>query len=381
MAKNIQHLSLYEQIKHYLISEIELAHWKPHDKLPSEYELTKQFSVSRITVKKAMSDLVEQGIVYRVQGKGSYVAEPDTALSTGDAPRPLQTQTVALLLPFINNQHNALLLNGVERILSEAGYSLLFCNTENSIAKEERVIREMIARKVAGMIVYPVDGESYNREILQLTLDAFPLVVMDRYLRGIDTNCVCPNNLRGAQEAVDYLISLGHRNIGFLSTTITDTSSIEDRLAGYEKSLAEHQIPIDRRYRYAGIELGEPKPIKAKIRDFLERNPEMTAIFAINPGLGLQVIRAASEMGIRVPEELSLIFFDDFELSEFYSVRPTYVSQEENVLGQEAAKLLISVMENPEQETQKLFFTPKLIVRESTAKPGVRGSGTGSEGG
>ncbi|MFC5648643.1 GntR family transcriptional regulator [Paenibacillus solisilvae] len=371
MAKNVQHLSLYEQIKHHLLAEIELEHWKPHDKLPSENELTKQFSVSRITVKKAMSDLVEQGIIYRVQGKGTYVSAPDSGSAAGEAPiHPQETQSVALLLPFINNQHNALLLNGVESILSEAGYSLLFCNTENSIEKEERIIREMVERQVAGMIVYPVDGESYNREILQLTLDSFPLVVMDRYLRGIDTNCVCPDNLRGAQEGVNYLISLGHRNIGFLSTVITGTSSIEDRLAGYEKALAEHHIPIDRRYRYVDIELGEPKPIKEKIRDFLERNPELTAIFAINPGLGLQAIKVASEMGIRVPEDLSLIFFDDFEFSEFYTVRPTFISQEENVLGKEAAKLLISIMENPEQDTQKLFFPPKLIIRESTAKPG-----------
>ncbi|RAP75755.1 GntR family transcriptional regulator [Paenibacillus montanisoli] len=370
MANNVQHLSLYEQIKQYLLTEIELAHLLPHDRLPSESELTKQFSVSRITVKKAMSDLVEQGIVYRIQGKGTYVAASDRSHAAGDpAVKPKITKSVALLLPFINNQHNALLLNGVESILSEAGYSLLFCNTENSIAKEERTIREMVERNVAGMIIYPVDGESYNREILQLTLDSFPLVVMDRYLRGIDTNCVCPDNLKGAQEGVNHLISLGHRHIGFLSTEISGTSSIEDRLAGYEKALAENQIPIDRRYRYVDIELGEPKPIKEKIRDFLLRHPELTAIFAINPGLGLQVIKVASEMGIRVPEDLSLIFFDDFELSEFYSVMPTFISQEENLLGKEAAKLLISIIENPEQDTKKLFFPPKLTIRESTAKP------------
>ncbi|QHT62259.1 GntR family transcriptional regulator [Paenibacillus lycopersici] len=369
MAKKRQHLSLYEQIKRHLQSEIELAHWKPHDLLPSENELMKQFGVSRITVKKAMTDLVEQGAIYRVQGKGTFVAPPEPVPAASAAPVPAKTKAIALLLPFINNQHNALLLNGVEHILSRAGYSLLFCNTENSIAQEERAIRTMLARGVDGMIVYPVDGESYNREILQLTLDSFPLVVMDRYLRGIDTSCVCPDNLTGAREGVDHLIALGHRHIGFLSTVVSNTSSIEDRLSGYEKALADHGIPIDRRYRYVDIELGEPKPIKDKIRDFLTRNPELTAIFAINPGLGLQVVKAASEMGIRVPEELSLVFFDDFELSEFHAVRPTYVSQEENVLGQEAAKLIVSMIEHPGQGTKKLFFAPKLIVRDTTAKP------------
>jgi GntR family transcriptional regulator of arabinose operon len=373
MAKSVHPSSLYERIKHYLITEIQQQEWKPHDKLPSENELTKQFSVSRITVKKAMSDLVEDGIIYRVQGKGTFVSESDTELPEDEPPVHYRDKpSVALLLPFINNQHNALLLNGVESVLSEAGYSLLFCNTENSIAKEERIIRDLVERNIAGMIVYPVDGESYNREILQLTLNSFPLVVVDRYLRGIDTNCVCPDNIRGAQEGVTHLISLGHLNIGFLSTTIADTSSVEDRLAGYEKALAEHHIPIDHRYRLVDIEIGEPIPIKEKIRAFLTNNPELTAIFAINPGLGLQVIKVASEMGIRVPQDLSLIFFDDFELSEYYSVIPTFISQEENLLGKEAAKLLISVIENPDQETQKLFFAPKLTIRESTAPPGQK---------
>ncbi|GGD52475.1 GntR family transcriptional regulator [Paenibacillus nasutitermitis] len=373
MGKTVSNVSLYEQIKQYLLTEINQGHWNSHDKLPSENELTEQFSVSRITVKKAMSDLVDQGVIYRVQGKGTFVSSPGAEPSTEEMPvgQPGK-QTIALLLPFINNQHNALLLNGVENILSQAGYSLLFCNTENSIEKEERVIREMIGQQVAGMIVYPVDGESYNREILQLTLDSFPLVVMDRYLRGIDTNCVCPDNFQGARDGVNYLISLGHRNIGFLSTAIAGTSSVEDRLAGYERALADNHIPIDHRYRCVDIDLGEPIPIKDKIRVFLDQNPEMTAIFAINPGVGLQVIKLASEIGIRIPLDLSLIFFDDFELSEFHSIRPTFISQEENLLGMEAARLLISLMENPEQNNQKLFFPPKLVIRDSTAKPGHR---------
>ncbi|UVI28993.1 GntR family transcriptional regulator [Paenibacillus spongiae] len=368
MIKEDKQPSLYEQIKTYILSEIAQQHWKPHDRIPSEHELTRQFSVSRITVKKAMSDLVENGVIYRLQGKGSYVSPVDKSMIADALPAPSPAKRpIALLLPFINNQFNALLLNGVESVLSEAGYPLLFCNTGNSQEKEERVIRNMVDRDVAGMIIYPVEGESYNREILHLTLDSFPLVVMDRYLRGIDTNFVCSDNVKGAQEAVDYLISLGHRNIGFVSTTVTGTSSIEDRLLGYEKSLAEHQIPIDHRYRLVHLDIEVPKT--EEIRSFLTRNPGLTAIFAINPGFGLEILKVAEEMNIRVPQDLSLIFFDDFELSEFHYVRPTCVSQEELKLGQEAARLLLSIMMDPKQEKRKLFLPPALIVRDSTAPP------------
>lgn len=369
MIQDDKQPSLYVQIKTYILSKMNEQHWSPHDRIPSEHELMQQFSVSRITVKKAMTDLVEMGVIYRIQGKGTFVSPPDKSLpSDGPPTPPPNKRPIALLLPFINNQFNALLLNGVERIVSAAGYPLLFCNTENSQAKEERVIRDLVGMGVAGMIIYPVEGESYNREILQLTLDSFPLVVMDRYLRGMDTNFVCSDNVRGAQEAVDHLLSLGHRNIGFVSTTVTGTSSIEDRLLGYEKSLADHQIPIDHRHRLVHLDIEVPK--KEEIRAFLTRNPELTAIFAINPGFGLEILKVAEEMNIRVPQDMSLIFFDDFELSEFHYVRPTCISQEEQTLGQEAAKLLLSIMENPAQEKRKLFLPPKLIIRESTAPPG-----------
>lgn len=360
---NSKRQSLYEQIKNFFITEIHQHRLRPHDRLPSENELTKQFSVSRITVKKAMSDLVEKGLIYRVQGKGTFVSsfEKPRAVHLQPNPKP----SVAVLLAFHRNQHTAMILNGIEHTLWKAGYSLLFCNTENDQEKEEQMIREMVNRGVSGMIIYPVDGESYNREILQLTLDSFPLVVMDRYLRGIDTNFVCTDNMNGAREGVNHLIELGHRHIGFLSTYIENTSSVEDRLAGYEKALAEHHIPIDHRYRLVDFAHEEPK--EEKIKSFLTRCPEITAIFAINAGLGLQVIKYASELGIRVPDDLSLIFFDDFELSNYYSVKPTYISQEEKQLGVEAAKLLISIINDPKQDKQKLFLPAQLIVRESTA--------------
>jgi DNA-binding LacI/PurR family transcriptional regulator len=358
---------LYEQIKSHLVSEMNSQRLQPHDKLPSENELSRQFSVSRITVKKALADLVKAGRIYRIQGKGTFVADfPPKTFQT----EPKRKPAVAVLLPYMNNQHTALLLNGVERVLSEAGYSLLFANTENDQTKEEQKIRDMVEQGVCGLIVYPVDGESYNREILQLTLDSFPLVVMDRYLRGIDTNFVCTDNFKGAREGTAYLISLGHRHIGFISTRVDNTSSVEDRLAGYERALADHQIPIDHRYRIVDFEHEGSK--EERIKSFLLNNPEMTAIFAVNAGLGLQVMKYAAELGIRVPEELSLIFFDDFELSEFYSVRPTYISQDEKSLGMEAARLLISMMEQPAKRKNKLFLPPKLIVRESTAPAKTR---------
>ncbi|MBO7742839.1 GntR family transcriptional regulator [Paenibacillus sp. MWE-103] len=361
--------SLYEQIKHFIRSEIGRQAWKPGDLLPSEHELTRRFAVSRITVKKAMSDLVKEGLVYRIQGKGSYVSPMDgkaPAAPSGIDSVPLRSP-VALLLPFINNRFNALLLGGVESVLAEAGYPLLFCHTGNSQANEERILRRLKQAPLAGLIVYPVEGETYNRELVQLALDDVPFVVVDRDLRGIDTHFVGADNVAGAREAVGHLISLGHRNIGFVSTVVAGTSSIEDRLAGYEQAHADYRLPIDRRFRLAHLEIEVPK--QAELRSFLARNPDMTAVFAINPGLGLEVADAARGLGLRLPQELSLVFFDDFEFSEFHAVRPSCVVQDSRQLGQEAARMLLAVIEQPRRERRKLFLPPHLLLRDSAVPP------------
>lgn len=377
-AKQGGRTPLYKQIMEYVRDNIRQSVWQSDEKIPSENELADKFKVSRITIKNALQELIEEGLIYRIQGKGTFVSTN----KLGEPPvyRPAQQDsynTIAYLMPRLDNRFTANLLHGIENQLAEEGFHLLFRTTGDSQENERLILRHMVQSGVKGIIIYPAQGQSYNEDILKLTLNEFPVVVVDRYLRGVETNYVCSDNVKGAFDAVSHCIQQGHRHIGFISTHTEGTSSIEDRLTGYEKALSEHGILIDRHLRLTELDSKQVNEIlregashaasKERIKTYLETNPGLTAVIAVNSAVGLTLMEAAKELSIQVPEQLSVVFLDDFELSAFSAIPPTYVNQEEYTVGREAVKLLVSVMENPRQKRRKIVVPTRLIVRASSA--------------
>jgi GntR family transcriptional regulator of arabinose operon len=375
---------LFLKVRNYVLEHIQRHKWQANDRLPTEAELAKQFDVSRFTVKKALDELVEEGLVYRIQGKGSFVSPISVPTSvdgnsyTGQVSIPAAFKPIALLMPSIQGSLAANLLAGVEEHLTAEGYHVFFRATNNEQEQERLRLRECIQLGVKGVIIFPVDGESYNEEILRLTLNKFPVVVIDRYLRGLDTNCVCSDNVGGAYDATSHLIELGHTRIAYFGLRTRMTTSVEDRLLGYEKALIEHQMPIDYHLclsEWPEEQDGLPKgptdylsSIQRTFRTFFEQNPDVTAVFAATSEIGIAAIEVATELGIRVPEQLSVIFFDDYLNASFSRIPPSCVVQPEKQVGVEAAKLLVSIMDNPLQERRKITLQTELVLRESTVR-------------
>lgn len=357
------------QIRQYIIDHIQQKKWKPDDKIPSENELAEKFKVSRITVKKALDSLVEEGIIYRIQGRGSFVAKEKDSQSViyqNKVPQKNMNKLIACIIPRLNSQFITIIVSEIEKLLAQHGYRVILCQTYDSQQIETQILKEVLRLGVDGIIIYPAEGETYSEEILKLTLEKFPLVLIDRYFRGIGANSVCSDNILGAYEATTHLLELGHSRIGIISSVPDGTTSIEDRIKGFEKALTEHNIPIDHHLYLLDLILEEHNNInKDKIRDFLTDHHDITALFVINNGL--TVMEVAMEMGFTIPEDLSIIMFDDYEFSHLLKVPPTCMRQQEKLLGQEAVKLIISTIENPLQKRQQIFVPPKLIVRNSTA--------------
>ncbi|ULL15324.1 GntR family transcriptional regulator [Paenibacillus sp. H1-7] len=376
MRKQPGRTPLYKQIREYVLDNIIRMSWLPDERIPSENELAARFRVSRITIKNALSALMEEGIIYRIQGKGSFVAKD----KSGEVPVYSSSPSgrlVAYLMPRLDNRFTARLLNGIENQLAEEGYHLLFSETGDSQEAEKELMTRMVQLHVKGVIIYPSHGQTYNEEILKLILNGFPVVVVDRYLKGVETNYVSSDHSEGAFDACSHLIQLGHRRIGFVSTKPEGTTSIEDRLNGYERGLFEYSILIDRHMRLMNLDRKKVNMIytegmgdtdsKEQIKLFLRNNPDITALLAVNTAVGLTLMEAVKEMSIRIPEDLSVVFLDDYELSSFTAIPPTCVSQEEYSVGREAVKLLVSIMENPRQKRRKVVVPTRLIVRASTA--------------
>jgi GntR family transcriptional regulator, arabinose operon transcriptional repressor len=376
---------LFLKVRNYVLEHIQHHKWRANDRLPTEAELAKQFDVSRFTVKKALDDLVTEGLVYRIQGKGSFVSPISTeenSYTVLEGSISASFKPIALLMPSIQGSLTANLLAGVEEQLTAQGYHVFFRATNNEQEQERLLLRECVQLGVKGVIIFPVDGESYSEDILRLTLNKFPVVVIDRYLRGLDTNCVCSDNVGGAYNATSHLIELGHTHIAYFGLRTRMTTSVEDRLLGYEKALIEHHIPIDyhlslSEWSEENDEVSKGSPdylslIQRTFRTFFQENPNVTAVFAVTSEIGIAAIEAATELGIHVPEQLSVIFFDDYVNAFFSRIPPSCVVQPEKQVGVEAAKLLVSIMNNPLQERRKITLPTELVLRKSTAR--VRGN-------
>ncbi|QAY67036.1 GntR family transcriptional regulator [Paenibacillus protaetiae] len=358
-TKRVPH---YVQIRKYVNDQIQQLKWREGDRLPSENELAAQFGVSRITVKNALDSLVQEGIIYRIQGKGSFVSvsggEPALYRKEEPASHPL----VAYITPVLNNSFTALLLSGIEEELSQHGHKVVFSKSDGCLIKEKQLIQEALELGVRGILIFPADGEKYNEEIVQLSMSDFPIVLIDRDLPGLSMHCVCSDHEGGAYAATKHLIELGHTSVAYLSASPPFTSSMEERLAGYEKALVDSGMPIFHHHRAKVV---SPQDIV----DFLEANPDITAVFAENSGVGQAVLEAAKQLGLSVPERLSVAFFDDIEFPNLHVTTPTVVVQQERLIGKESAKLLLKVMDDPRQPKQKVLLPTELLKRQSTAAP------------
>lgn len=366
--RNGKRTPLYAQIESYVREQIRSGKWKPGKRLPSENQLCKQFDVSRITIRGAMDKLVEEGVVFRIQGRGSFVAEEagigEPAKydygrgASGDG----ELQTVAVILPRLRGLLTNSLLAGVERALEPSRFRMLLLTTDDSQEREEIKLREALRAGARGLIVYPAEGQTYSEEMLRLTLDRYPIVVIDRYVRGVPTHCVCSDHIAGAYEATEHLLRLGHRRIGFVTTPYEGTTSLEERLEGFRQALNDYGVVLD---RSLVLERAEPDAIAA----FLASSPNVTALFAVNEQIGQMAIRAAEAAGMRVPDDLSVVFFDDYDHADASRIPPTCVAQQGDTIGFEAGSRLLSLFANPNQERSMVRIPTRLIVRASTAAP------------
>jgi GntR family transcriptional regulator of arabinose operon len=361
LAALVKRIPLYIQLRTFILEQIQQHRWQSGNRLPSENELAKQFGVSRITVKNAVKTLVQEGLIYRVQGRGSFVAAPGTGeptlISTESSNNSLPL--IAYLMPWLRNGFTANLLSGVEEEISKSGFNVLFYKTHDSQQLEKELIHQVIQLGVKGIIIFPVEGEHFNEELVQLTLSRFPIVLIDREMRGIAANSVCSDHSGGAYAATKHLIEQGHRQIAFIGSSKRGTMSVEERILGYEKALSDHGLPIHHSHRLLHAEAND-------IEDFLREHNEITAVFAENSGTGNHIIKIANTLSKSIPERLSLVFFDDYEYSEMSRIQPTVVVQQEEEIGKEAARLLLSLINNPMQEQKKIVLPSHLTVRQST---------------
>jgi GntR family transcriptional regulator, arabinose operon transcriptional repressor len=382
----------YERIVDDIRKEIAQGALKKDDRIPSEIELAGKYGVSRVTSRRALQELEAEDLVYRRQGSGSYVTGvfPSTAGSS-DGSRRL----ISLLIPFSANTGRSIdILHGASDFLNTRGYFLTVQLTDDNAAKERAILQAIEGTAMAGYLFYPETDQANSDVIYQLDCVPVPLVTIDKYFEGTSLPSVVSDNYAGARQAVQHLLSLGHREIGFVADIgLNDATTVRDRYRGYCSALRDagvrtqmRNVVVDHTRRFIRLQEAwrsdaaasdAPPPVfRTRLGSMLEplvsRPDPVTALFCLNDGLALHLLRFIPQLGLKVPDDISLVGFDNLEMSNQIDVPLTTVEQDFYGMGREAARLLVARIEGaPGTADDRIVMPTRLIIRKSTAALGT----------
>lgn len=272
-----------------------------------------------------------------------------------------RSHTLGLVVPDISNPFFAYVTHIIQRHAYAAGYSLVVCNTDEDINMEVEQIELLRRKGVDGYIILPV-GTRYDH-IEELLNHNKPFILLDRIFDQIKTNAVVVDNYKGAYQAVKHLIDNGHTRIAIIQG-LPNTSTNNARLNGYMDALKSNSIEIDETLIVGNDFRQENGYIETKILLKLENPP--TAIFTTSDLITLGTIQAISEEGKKIPQDVSLVAFDDIDYAPYLMTPLTSVRQPRDMMGQVAVKLLIDdIKSKGTRNKERIVLDPKLILRKS----------------
>lgn len=274
-----------------------------------------------------------------------------------------RTRTIGVLVYSIASIFNGTLLGHIGHQLRRKGYGMLICDSGDDPELEAQNIRFLLSKKVDGIIIIPT---SATNEFLKPALEAgVPVVLLDRKLVGNNGDSVTLNNEDAAEEAVQHLIDEGHRKIAIISSE--DIFTGNDRYKGYRAALKKAGIESPKEY----LRLGHHTVAYGyqSMKELMQLDDRPTAIFMTNYDINIGTIMAMNEMGVKCPEEISLVGFDDLVLPHIIKPRLTVMKQPMRELGHEAVDLLLDRMDGKlPDEPQHIILKARLIQGDSDRK-------------
>ena len=351
----------YHQVKEFIRSNIQQDVWMSGEKIPSQAELEKQCNVSRITIKKAIADLITEGVLEHLPGrKGIFIRNPHPYTAT-------QTKLIAVAIDDIRDTFGAEILRGIEDYLWEKKFHTLICNNDRDFNKVEHYFESLAEQQVAGVIFSPVIDAGYvenNVKILRL-LDRLrlPFVLIDRYIPEYATNYVVTSHHESSKQLTMQLLQNGHRRI--LLVKGLDCTSINERVAGYRDAHREFGVDIDERL-IVGVNDNllypdaDPAEIE-RLKTYIQQAGDFDVFHALNCRILRSGIDVLLDLGIVIGEQVQLALHDDVsKLYPPYTDNILHVVQPSYQMGWEAAKVLFEEIQHPKQKTVHIVLHSEL---------------------
>lgn len=351
-----KYFTLMEELKEKIIS----GRIQPGEKLPSENQFTVQYSISRHTVRKALSLLEQEGYIEACHGKGTFCSEKMRHMK--------KSRNIAVVTTYISDYIFPRLIQGMDNVLSEQGYSIILKNTGNSRQKEAKCLEELLQKDIDGLIIEPSKSQlSCRHPGLYENLEKYQIPYI--FIQGIYTEMkdkphILMDDARGGYLVTKYLLEQGHRRItGFFKAD--DIQGIQ-RHKGYVRALQEAGIPYDPDLVvWFHTEDRRSKP-SMMVKEMVKTGSLPHGIVCYNDQIAVQVIESLEDCGLQVPKDISVTGYDN----SLYAQRGTgitTIAHPQERLGEMAAELILEKINGVSEEDSKVerLIQPELIVRGS----------------
>jgi LacI family transcriptional regulator len=259
----------------------------------------------------------------------------------------------------LSNPYFAELAHAIEREAARAGYTLLLADTHDAPERELRATKDLLGRRVDGVILAPSAQPTAALELLRKR--AVPTVLIDRFV-PVELDQIATENIAPTARLVEHLAELGHERIGMIAG-LRGLATSEERIEGYRRGLASSSLPFDPELVVRGD--SDTEAARAAVPRLLGLERPPTALVVTNNRMTIGVMRALREASLRVPDDMALVAFDDFEWADLFHPRLTTIAQATTQIGEQSVTMLLSRIANPDLFARKVQLAPRFVHRES----------------
>ena len=350
-------MAKYQEIKDWLKESLNEGFYSKDDKIPSENELVNLFKVSRHTVRRAISDMINEGLLYTKKGSGIYYTG---SLET-------KRKEVAFITHTPDHFIFPEILKGAYEELYKNNTDLLIYYSNYNVDQEKNILTSLFQKKIDGIIINPVissTGEHNYNTLKELKSNRVPIVLLDNLPVKMDFSMICPDEFTGGTIAAKFIYELGHRNIGLISGF--NQYCILERARGAISYFESHGLKQNKQLNILKIDLHNIENQKEKIRVFINNINKPFAVFCTTDELSLLTANIILSEGLKIPEDISIIGYGNSKILEYTKTNLTSVSFPKETIGKIAAQYILNEIEFDQTSlTQKNIIRPSIVDRGS----------------
>ncbi len=352
----------YQVIIEDIKSKILSGDYSIGEQIPTESAMQETYGVSRHTVRKAILELSNEGFLRSEKGSGTYVSNQYQSKASGAS----ANKTIGVITTYISDYIFPSIIRGIESRLNKDNYSLLLASTNNDVEQEKKALEMMLSYGVDGLIVEPTKSNLYNPNIsyyLSFKEQDVPFTMINAYYEELDVPFFCLDDVQSSYLATNELISKGHTQIGLIAKM--DDLQGKYRMKGYIKALGDAKLRFQPEH-ILSFNTETKLDLYANLKEFLTENKdEMTALVCYNDEVGLEVVNVCRQLGMSIPDKLSIIGQDNSYIAKNATINLTTLTHPQEQMGHDAADWIIKKLQGKKDLPNETYYQPVLVEGET----------------